>query len=398
MSSAASSEEPESFVTVIIEAHGSDLKQVRADPEQNATLRKLTVAGKCGNLVPCCGQMDESLFRVTAALAREDRHSTSAKKLQIVREYMRDPIFSFPDALQHKFVVNLPEVFARVNPKESDWFSVSKVKYDHSYAYTVNDESNPWERRDFGLWFADGSLRAQKIAGFRHDGGPSYRCDILEQIIDPAILPEEGKFFNFKITMFELAERIKKKYGVKIVNFIDISCRNVPPPNYPRLKKFVRGTRRLLGLPTSDSSDLSEGGLSPVAQRASPDRPTIISFDGRNFEVHEVPAIRGLRTPDIPDGWIYGKFIDTDLAYYINPTERRSISQSDWDVASFRKVKSSLSSSSSSLQPWKKGGKPRRTFKTKNKRKSKCGKICKGNNKSMRRSTMKQKHRRRNKY
>jgi hypothetical protein len=392
MSAASSAEEPESFVTVIIEAHGSDLNKVRADAKQKATLRKLTVAGKCGNLVSPLAQMDESLFHVTAALAREDRHSSSAKKLQIVREYMRHPMFSFPDALQHNFVVNLPEVVARVNPRESDWFSVSKVKYDHSYAYTVNDESNPWERRDFGLWFADGSPLAQNIAGFRHHGGPLYRCDILKQVIDPAILPDKGSFFNFEITMFDLAERIKKKYGVETVNFIDIGCRHVPPPAYPRLKKFATATRRLLRLPptTPVSSDLSDGSLSPVAQRASPELPTIISFDGRNFEVHEVPAIRGLRTPDIPDGWIYGKFIDTDLAYYINPIEGRSISQSDWDVASFKKAKHLP------LQPWKAGGKPGRTFKNKNKRKSKCGKRCKGNSKSMRRSTMK--HRRRNKY
>ena len=199
--------------------------------------------------------------------------------------------------------------------------------------------------------------------------------------------------------MFDLAERIKKKYGVETVNFIDISCRRVQPPNHPRLDTFVRGTRRLLGLPprSPPSSDLSDGSLSPVAQRASPDRPTIIIFDGREFEVHEVPAIRGIRTPDIPDGWIYGKFIDTDLAYYINEKDGSSISQSDWDGASVKKAKLTPKHPHSS-QPWKDGGKPRRTFKNKNKRKSKCGKRCKGNNKSMRRSTMKQKHRRRNKY
>jgi hypothetical protein len=394
MSAASSAEEPETFVTVIIKAHGSDLKDKLANPEQKATLRKLTVAGKCGILVPSCREVDQSLFRVTATLAAEDRLS-SARKLYLVQEYMRDPMFSFPRKLQSGFEVSAPTVFDRVNPKESDWFSVSKVKYDHSYAYTVNHETHPWERGEIGLWFADGSTDAQKIAGFQLDRDPLYRCDILKQVI-PEVLPEEGKFFNFKITMFELAKRIKEVYGVKIVNFIDISCRHVPPPAYPRLKKFVRGTRRLLGLPptTPDSSDLSDGSLSPVAQRASPDRPTIISFDGRNFEVHEVPAIRGLRTPDIPDGWIYGKFIDTDLAYYINPIEGRSISQSDWDVASVKKAKTSHPSSD--LQPWKAGGKPRRTFKTKNKRKSKCGKRCKENNKSMRRSTTK--HRRRNKY
>jgi hypothetical protein len=393
MSAASSAEEPETFVTVIIEAHGSDLKDKRANREQKDTLRKLTVAGKCGNLVSPLMQMDESLFRVTAALAREDKYSSSARKLHIVREYMRDPMFSFPGALQHNFVVNLPEVVARISPKESDWFSVSKVKYDHSYAYTVNDERNPWERRDFGLWFADGSPHAQKIARFRHDGGSLYRCDILKQVIDPAVLPEKSTFFNFKTSMFELARKIKEVYRVKIVNFIDIGCRNVPPPAYPRLNTFAQAARRLVGLHSPESSDLSDG-LSPMAQRASPDPPTIIKFGGRDFEVHKVPSIRGIISQPIPDGWIYGKFIDTDEAYYINPTDRLSISQSDWDGKPFKKAKLT------SQQPWTLGGiggKPRRTFKNKNKRKSKCGKRRKGNNKSMRRSTMKQKHRRRNK-
>ena len=395
MSSAASSaEEPETFVTVIIKAHGSDLKKVRADPEQNATLRKLTVAGKCGILVPSCREVDQSLFHVTATLAAEDRHSSSAEKLYLVQEYMCNPLFSFPRRLQRGFEVGDPTVFARVNPKESDWFSVSKVKYDHSYEYKVNHETRPWERGEFGLWFADGSPDAQKIADFRHDGSPLYRCDILKQVI-PEVLPEEGKFFNFKITMFELAERIKKKYGVTIVNFIDISCRNVPPPTY--LNKILRATRQLLRLPPTSpgSSDLSDGGLSPMAQRASPDPPTIINFDGRVFEVHEVPSIRGIISQSVPDGWIYGKFIDNGLAYYINPTDRLSISQSDWDGKPSKKAKLT-SRHPHSLQPWA-GGNPRRTFKNKNKRKSKCGKRRKGNNKSMRRSTMKQKHRRRNK-
>lgn len=397
MSAASSAEEPETFVTVIIKAHGSDLKDQLATPEQKATLRKLTVAGKCGNLVPSCRELDQSLFRVTAALAREDKYSSSSKKLLIVQKYMRDPTFSFPRKLQSSFEVSAPTVFARVEPRESDWFSVSKVKYDHSYEYKVNHETRPWERGELGLWFADGSPDAQKIADFQIDlDSPLYRCDILKQVI-PEVLPEEGKFFNFKITMFELAERIKKKYGVKIVNFIDISCRNVPPPAYPRLTKIVRATRRLVGLQSPKSSDLSDYGLSPMAQRASPDPPTIINFDGREFEVHEVPSIRGIRSRPIPDGWIYGKFIDTDLAYYINEKDGRSISQSDWDGASVKKAKLTPQHPHSS-QPWKDGGKPRRTFKNKNKRKSNCGKRRKGNNKSMRRSTMKQKHRRRNKY
>ena len=397
MSSAASSEEPETFVTVIIKAHGSDLKKVCADPEQNATLRKLTVAGKCGSLIQDPLGMSESIFYATNTLAADPGsiHMPSDRKLRIVEEYMHNPLFSYPTLLHEAFKKEQPVLFADVKPEQSDWLTATKVSYDHSYTFVSYIQDNQWEREVFGLWFADGSVDARTRAGFSPISESStYRCDILKQVIDPAILPDKDDFFNFEISMFALARQLKRVYQVKNVNFIDVSCRSYTKPLFRRVADRFRRVADRFRLGFVYGADVRSPCVdhtlsppsSPIAQSA---QPTTVMFKGAPFEIYPHPAVRGVSPKPLQNGWVYGKYL-TGRFGYINPVTGQSVPHYKWNGHPPPPI--------DKKQPWKGGGKPRRTFKNKNKRKSKCGKRCKGNNKSMRRSTMKQKHRRRNKY
>jgi hypothetical protein len=405
MSSAASSEEPESFVTVIIKAHGIDLKKVLADPEQKDTLRKLAVAGKCGSVIKDPLGMSESIFYATNTLAADPDsiHMPSDRKLRIVDEYMHNPLFSYPTLLHEAFKKEQPVLFADVKPEQSEWFTATKVSYDHSYTFVSYDEDNQWEREVFGLWFADGSVDARTHAGFNPISESStYRCDILKQVIDPAILPDKGDFFNFEISMFALATQLKRVYQVKNVNFIDVSCRSYTKPLFQKVADLFSGCGAGVRSPCVDHT-LSPPS-SPIAQSA---QPTTVMFKGGLFEIYPHPVVRGVSPKPLQEGWVYGKD-PTGVFGYINTFTNQSVPHYKWTGTppppphphprpiTPTIVKNKDKDKQNGKQPWKAGGKPRRTFKNKNKRKSKCGKRCKGNNKSMRRSTTK--HRRRNKY
>ena len=398
MSAASSAEEPETFVTVIIKAHGRDLTKVRADAEQKATLRKLTVAGKCGSVIQDPLGMSESIFYATNTLAADPGsiHMPSDRKLRIVEEYMHNPLFSYPTLLHEAFKKEQPVLFADVKPEQSDWFTATKVSYDHSYTF-VSYVENEWEREVFGLWFADGSVDARMRARFNPISESStYRCDILKQVIDRDILPNKDDFFNFEISMFALATQLKRVYQVKNVNFIDVSCRSYTKPLFQRVADrfglgFVYGAD--VQSPCVDHT-LSPPS-SPIAQSA---QPTTVMFKGAPFEIYPHPAVRGVSPNPRQNGWVYGKDL-TGRVGYINPVTGQSVPHYKWNGTPPPPITSTIvknKEDKNGKQPWKNGGKPRRTCKNKNKRKSKCGKRCKGNNKSMRRSTTK--HRRRNKY
>ena len=399
MSSAASSaEEPETFVTVIIKAHGRDLTKVRADAEQKATLRKLTVAGKCGSVIQDPLGMSESIFYATNTLAADPGsiHMPSDRKLRIVEEYMHNPLFSYPTLLHEAFKKEQPVLFADVKPEQSDWFTATKVSYDHSYTF-VSYVENEWEREVFGLWFADGSVDARMRARFNPISESStYRCDILKQVIDRDIHPNKDDFFNFEISMFALATQLKRVYQVKNVNFIDVSCRSYTKSLF----------QKVFGCGASIRSPCVDHTLSPPSSPIAPSAQlTTVMFKGGLFEIYPHPVVRGVPYKPLQEGWVYGKD-PTGVFGYINPVTKQSVPHYKWTGTPpppppphSRPNHSNIHSTivkTHKQQPWKAGGKPRRTFKNKNKRKTKCGKRCKGNNKSMRRSTTK--HRRRNKY
>ena len=62
MSESQSVPEEDSFATIIIFAHGADVRSHRATTEQHETLRKFTLAGKSGHLSYAVQDVMDSMF------------------------------------------------------------------------------------------------------------------------------------------------------------------------------------------------------------------------------------------------------------------------------------------------------------------------------------------------
>jgi hypothetical protein len=358
-SSSSSSDKPnddESFVTVIIYSHGRDLRSDRATDVQKNTLRKLTVPGKgmlgwhgAENLMP-------SIFYGAHVLSKNP-HIPFTEKLKLLSNYLYT--LGHNDSLQNLYEKN-SEPYRKISnaSTKNDWFLTSKVTYNHLYVFSVNEESNPWERDAFGIWLMDGSEHVLRTVDF---DPTKEKNNIMREIGLPVWplkkddLPTEK--YEFSTTIFDLEKRLKTRYNVKHVNFIDMSCRHSPKTLFKRaFSWFVN---------SSDDDDMDDvhdeileqatvGGVVVEILKKQPQRlpsdwkyvkiPRNGEYVYANIETGEIsryfpeaeltlrprkrpfrqfdpakpPSIAGVRPMELPLGWEYLHDPLTDTSFYVN--------------------------------------------------------------------------------
>jgi hypothetical protein len=272
-------EKDNSFITVIISAHGGDILDEPATDKQRKTLRKFTVPGKSGHLAYNVKSLTDTIFYLAHELAKFD-HLSFTEKLKLLKEYLlkerrlqltqQGAFDSEPDDIK-------PILFASF-PIITDWFHTSQVSYNHIYKFMVNNPANPWELTECGIWLVDGSPRVMQ--DFKDEPTPDTMkyYDIME-LLDLPKWPGT----NTTTTLFELADRIQRKFGVEYVNFIDLSCRCV----YSRM-----GTS-LVASDDVRSAEASE-------PRRSHD-PVMHPIGDTEMEIVDTQPTQ------LPDGWMYVK-------------------------------------------------------------------------------------------
>ena len=252
-----------SFVTVVINSHGRDLKSEKATARQRTTMRKLTMAGKSGmyswhgidNMMP-------TIFRAAHELSKNP-HVPFTQKLRAFSDHMCE--LGFNERIQKVYeteTAKLPNdelLKACKVSKKSDWFLTSQVKYNHLYAFNVNDESNPWERNNFGIWLVDGSKGVLNSVDFDET---KEKNNIMRQLGFPvwplSKTQQPTERYAFTTTMFDLERLLKARYEVKYVNFIDLSCRHYQKTWYERASSLFMGS--------SDDEEMAEVSTSPLEQ------------------------------------------------------------------------------------------------------------------------------------
>jgi hypothetical protein len=287
----------QSFITVIIGAHGEDLQNDIATPSQVRTLRKFTVPGKCGHLNYMCKPLNDTIFDISQQLALSP-HIPFTKKLKTLKTELKNHNYNFSEELQHAYERQSAEVKAANTscPHAGDWFATSQVRYNHRYSFNVNNPAVPWERDEFGIWLVDGSpdilQREQRLRSY------NPKNSIMCRIGLPA--------WDFEISLFELADILKRFFKVKYVNFIDLSCRfrEVDRSWTARLKS---GLSSLFW----SSDDVPSAELSEITPRAGVERPTIV-MNGIEIEIIE--------QSNLPAGWVYGRNIIDNTYAYVNPS------------------------------------------------------------------------------
>jgi hypothetical protein len=253
-----------SFVTVVINSHGRDLRKEKATARQRTTMRKLTMAGKSGmyswhgidNMMP-------TIFRAAHELSKNP-HVPFTRKLRAFSDHMCE--LGFNERIQKVYeteTAKLPDdelLKACKVSKKSDWFLTSQVKYNHLYAFNVNDDSNPWERNNFGIWLVDGSNEVLNSVDFDET---KERNNIMRQLGFPvwplSKTQEPTEHYAFTTTMFDLEKLLKARYDVKYVNFIDLSCRHYQKTWYERASSLFMGS-------SSDDEEMAEVSTSPLEQ------------------------------------------------------------------------------------------------------------------------------------
>ena len=289
----------QSFVTVIIDAHGEDLKSDIALPSQVRTLRKFTIPGKSGHLTYLFRELYDTIFDISHQLALSP-HIPFTKKLGILKTELNNRPH-LREKLQSNYECQPAEVKAENTscPRASDWFSTSKVRYNHMYSFVVNDPTFPWEQDEFGIWLVDGSphILQSEMRSSSRDYKP--KNNITNRINIPTM--------GFEITLFELAEKLKLLFNVKYVNFIDLSCRfrevEVDRSWTSRIKSRVSS---LFGW----SDDVPSAEVREITPRAV-EQP-IYEFNGMEIEIMDYQS-------RLPPNWFYVKNIRDNTYVYVNP-------------------------------------------------------------------------------
>jgi len=112
--------------------------------------------------------------------------------------------------------------------------------------------------------------------------------------------------WDFEITLFELAKRLKQFFHVKYVNFIDLSCRfrEVDRSWTSRIKSRVSS---LFGW----SDDVPSAEVREITPRAGVEQPTY-EFNGMEIEIMDYQ-------PRLPPNWFYVQNIRENTYLYVNP-------------------------------------------------------------------------------
>ena len=383
---------------MLIGAHGMELRQQKATQEQKRTLRRLSMAGKSGmlafqgieNLMP-------SIF-YNAHMLSQNPHMPFTEKLKQLSIHMCE--LRFNERLQEDYESSKIKCKA---PTKDDWFLTSQVKYNQLYVFSVNDESDPWERDAFGIWLLDGSDHVLKTVDF---DPTKEKNNIMRQIGLPSVWPlqkdeQPTQKYAFSTTMFDLETHLKDRYGVKHVNFIDLSCRYNPKTLLQRVSAlFVNSSDddEMEAVPDEILEQVDLGGVVVEILKKQPRRlpsdwkyvkiqrngayvyanmvtgeisrdfpeaklalrPRKRTVRGTIMENVKPPSIAGVRPTELPLGWEYMQDPVTGTAIYVN----KKTGQVNPDVprphslwgGKFAKSKSSkrkcVRSRTKSMKPW----------------------------------------------
>ena len=277
----------DSFATIIIDAHGVDVRSRLATPEQHDTLRKFTLAGKSGHISYAAQEVKDSMFYLAHQLARFE-HVPFTEKLKFMRtELKRQKVGKILQDLYYEDPIKFE--YWKLVPNANDWLSTTNVSYDHEYHFLVDNPDDPWEIDQLGIWLVDGSPRV--LQRFKDVPIPPDSLRYYN-IMDRIGLPQWPAAQNTVTTLFDVAARIKTTFHVKYVNFIDTSCRSV-------------------GHPISAEDDVPSAGMSEIASSAS-HQPDII-------QIGDIPIERRhAQPPDLPPGWVFGRNPRTGEYVYAN--------------------------------------------------------------------------------
>ncbi len=346
-----------SFVTVLINSHGRELRDERATSEQKQTLRRLSMAGKSGML---SGQgipnMMPTIFYHAHELSK-NTHMTFTEKLKKLSMLMCD--MGFNEQLQKAHEVTPLTVTCKTSTA-ADWFLTSQVKYNQYYEFSVNNDTEPWDRD--GIWLLDGSERVLKTVDF---DPTKEKNDIMLQLrLLPSDWPlkkddQSTENYTFSTTMFDLETRLKSRYNVKHVNFIDLSCRYNPKTLFQRVSSlFVNSSDddEMEAVPDEILEQVDVGGgvveiLKKQPRRLPSDwkyvkiqrngayvyanmvtgeisrdfpeaklalRPRKRTVRGTIMENVKPPSIAGVRPTELPLGWEYMQDPVTGTEIYVN--------------------------------------------------------------------------------
>ena len=346
-----------SFVTVLINSHGRELRDERATPEQKQTLRRLSMAGKSGMLsLQGIPNMMPTIFYHAHELSK-NTHMTFTEKLKKLSMLMCD--MGFNEQLQKAHEVTPLTVTCKTSTA-ADWFLTSQVKYNQYYEFSVNNDTEPWDRD--GIWLLDGSERVLKTVDFNPI---KEKNDIMLQL---RLLPSDWPLkkddqptenYTFSTTMFDLETRLKSRYNVKYVNFIDLSCRYNPKTLGQRVAYwFVNSSDddEMEAAPDEIMEQVEVGGVvvgilkkqprrlpsdwkyvkiqrngayvyaNMVTGEISRDfpeaklalRPRKRTIRGTIMENVKHPSIAGVRPMELPPGWKYMRDPFTEASFYVN--------------------------------------------------------------------------------
>jgi hypothetical protein len=230
-----------------------------------------------------------------AHVLSKNHHMSFTEKLRKLSSHLCE--LGFNERLQ-KAYEELPELSVTCKaPTKHDWFSTSQVKYDHLYAFCVNDESDPWERDVLGIWLLDGSEHVLKSEDFKPT---KEKNNIMHQLVLPYVWPlthdQPTKTHTFSTTMFDLETRLKHRYRVKHVNFIDLTCRYNPKTLLQRASSWF--------VQSSDDDEMED----------VPDE-TLEEVDVGGGVVVEILKKQPRR---LPENWKYVKIIRNGAYVYAN--------------------------------------------------------------------------------
>lgn len=354
------SADDDSFVTVIVISHGKDLKSAKATVGQQKTLRKLAEPGKSGMLAwDGIENLTPSIFYHAHVLS-QNPHIPFTEKLRQLSNHLCE--LGFNERLQKTYESSGIEIRQECKVSTaSDWYLTSQVKYDHLYVFSVNDKLYPYERDMFGIWLVDGSKHVLQSGDFNPT---KEKNNIMHQLGLPVWpltkdqIPTEN--YEFSITLFDLATRLKQRYCVKHVNFIDLSCRSNPKSWFRRMSSWfvqssdddemedvpdetleevdVDGTtiqilknqpRRLpenwkyVKIPRNGAyvyANLETGEMSPDFPKYEMSlRPIKRRNHGVVIQRVSPPSITGTKPMELPPGWSYWDVPSKNARLYINP-------------------------------------------------------------------------------
>ena len=347
----------ESFVTVVVISHGKDLKSAKATVGQQKTLRKLAEPGKSGMLAwDGIENLTPSIFHNAHVLSKNP-HIPFTEKLRRLSNHLCE--LGFNERLQKTYESSEIRQKCKVSTA-SDWYLTSRVKYDHLYVFSVNDALEPYERDRFGIWLVDGSEHVLQSGDFNPT---KEKNNIMNQLGLPVWpltkdqIPTEN--YEFSITLFELATRLKQRYGVKHVNFIDLSCRSNPKSWFRRMSSWfvqssdddemedvpdetleevdVHGTaiqilkKQPRRLPANWKyvkilrngayvyANLKTGEMSPDFPKYEMSRrPRKRNISGVEIERVSHPSIPGTQPVELPPGWSYWDVPSKNVRLYVD--------------------------------------------------------------------------------